>query len=110
MALEKEYLLVEELATSAGTIQPESIVSRTFLRENGLKAISFGFAPGQELSEHTASVAAILQIISGSATVTLGEDVYELESGAWAYMKPRLKHSIVAKTPVTMLLLMLEQQ
>lgn len=101
------YTLVEDLAGLIETIQPESIVSRTFYKDDRLKAILFGFDAGQELSEHTASQAAIIQIVQGEATVTLGEDQHELTAGAWLYMPPRLKHSIYAKTPLHMLLLML---
>lgn len=110
MEVNSEYVLVETLASLVEPAQNESIVSRTFVRAGGLKAIAFGFDVGQELSEHTASVPAIIQIVEGEATVTLGEDRHELAAGAWAYMPPRLKHSIWAKTPVKMLLLMLEKE
>lgn len=103
----KEYTVVENLATLIDAIQAESIVSRTFFRGDRVKAIMFGFDAGQELSEHTSSQTAIIQIIEGEATVTLGEDKYELKAGSWIQMQPRLKHSVYAKTQVTMLLLML---
>jgi hypothetical protein len=38
--------------------------------------------------------------------VTLGDDTHELTAGSWMQMPPRLKHSILAKTPLIMLLLM----
>lgn len=104
---DRDYTLVEDLADLIETIQPESIVSRTFYKDDRLKAILFGFDAGQELSEHTASQTAIIQIVQGEATVTLGEDRHELTAGAWLYMPPRLKHSIYAKTPLHMLLLMM---
>lgn len=103
----QEYLLVEDLVGLIDSIQPDSIVSRTFYKGDRLKAIVFGFDTGQELSEHTSSQLAIIQILQGEATVTLGGDSYELGSGSWIQMEPRLKHSIFAKTPVIMLLLML---
>ena len=109
MEANKEYVLIEDLKSLVEPAGNESIVSRTFVRANGHKAIAFGFDVGQELSEHTASVPAILQIVEGDATVTLGDDSFELGAGAWAYMPPLLKHSIWAKTPVKMLLLMLDK-
>lgn len=105
--MEQPYTLVEDLA-SLIAIQPESIVSRTFYRGERFKAILFGFDSGQELSEHTSSHAAIIQIAQGEATVTLGEDRHELRAGSWIHMLPRLKHSIHARTPLIMLLLMFE--
>ncbi len=104
------YTFFENIAASVEAVPTESIVSRTVSREGGVKAIVFGFAPGQELSEHTASVPAIIQILQGEADLTLGGDHYEVGPGAWARMDPNLPHSIVARTPVIMLLLMLDQK
>jgi quercetin dioxygenase-like cupin family protein len=102
------YTLIPQLAGLVDAIQTESIVSRTFFKDDQMKAILFGFDTGQELSEHTASQAAIIQIVQGEATVTLGDDTHELEAGAWVQMPPRLKHSITAKSPLLMLLLMFD--
>jgi quercetin dioxygenase-like cupin family protein len=101
-----DYTLIGDLAALVDAIQPESITSRTFYKDDTLKAILFGFDAGQELSEHTASVAAVIQIVQGEATVTLGDDQHELTAGAWVHMPPHLEHSITAKTPLLMLLLM----
>ena len=68
----------------------------------------FGFGQGEELSEHTASMPAILQFIQGEATVTLGDDKHEAKAGTWVHMPTGLRHSIQAKSPVVMLLLLLK--
>ncbi|NJL56923.1 MAG: cupin domain-containing protein [Blastochloris sp.] len=101
-----DYTMIPDLEGLIDAIQPESIVSRTFYKDNQMKAILFGFDTGQELSEHTSSQIAIIQIVKGEATVTLGDDTYQLVAGAWMHMPPRMKHSITAKTPLLMLLLM----
>jgi quercetin dioxygenase-like cupin family protein len=100
------YTLIQDLASLMNAPQPESIISRTFYRDDRLKAILFGFDAGQELSEHTSSQAAIIQVIRGEATVTLGDDRHELNAGSWLHMPPHLKHSVYAKTPLIMLLLL----
>ena len=105
--MERPYTFFEEISQAIDTIPTESIVSRTIYRDDHLKAIVFAFAPGQELSEHTASVPAIIQILDGECELTLGPDHYEVKAGAWARMPANLPHSIVARTPVKMLLLML---
>lgn len=102
-----EYALIPQLEGLIDSIQSDSIISKTFLNVGKHKAIMFGFDVGQELSEHTSSQAAIIQLVKGDATITLGDDKHELSAGAWMYMQPNLKHSIVAKTPLLMLLLML---
>jgi quercetin dioxygenase-like cupin family protein len=103
-----DYTLIPSLEGLVDDITPDSIISRTFYKGAGLKAILFGFDAGQELSEHTASQAAVIQIVRGEATVTLGNDQHELTAGAWLHMPPRLKHSVTAKTPLLMLLLMFD--
>lgn len=101
-----DYTLIETLSDQISSIQPESIISRTIYKDDHMKTILFGFDTGQELSEHTSSQRAIIQIIQGDATVTLEDDTHELTVGAWIQMPPHLKHSILAKTPLLMLLLL----
>lgn len=101
------YLLINDLIAHAGAIQPGSIVSRTFAKEGTLKGILFTFDAGQELSEHTAGVPAVIHMLQGEASVTLGGESHELVTGAWVHMPAHLKHSVHAKTPLIMLLLML---
>ena len=59
------------------------------------------------MSEHTSAFPAVLHFLSGRARLTLGGDETVAEAGAWVRMEPRLPHSVVAETPVVMLLLML---
>jgi quercetin dioxygenase-like cupin family protein len=84
------------------------ILSRTVFQDDRLKAVVFGFGQGQELSEHTASKPAMLFFVKGEATVGLGDDVQEAQAGTWVHMPAGLKHSIKAKTPVVMLLVLLK--
>ena len=89
-------------------IPPDSIISRTILATDQFKAVLFGFATGQELSEHTASQPAVLYFVQGEAELTLGADSQTAAAGTWVHMTPRLPHSIRAKTPMIMLLLLLK--
>lgn len=104
--MEQRFTLIQDLARLIDVPQPESIISRTFYKDARLRAVLFGFDAGQELSEHTSSQAAIIQIVRGEATVTVGDDRHELNAGSWLHMPAHLKHSVYAKTPLIMLLLM----
>jgi quercetin dioxygenase-like cupin family protein len=106
---EKAYFHIEDIAALVGEIPNDTIVSRTFHEDERLKAILFGFAPGQELSEHTASQPAILQFLEGEADLKLGEDEFAAAPGTWVRMPARLPHSIRARTQVTMLLLLYKE-
>lgn len=91
-------------------IPVDGILSRTLYHDERVKAVLFGFAADQELSAHAAPMPTILHLIQGEASLTLGEDVLDAHAGAWVYMPPQLQHSISAKTPVVMLLLMLKTE
>lgn len=98
----------DNVAELAGYIQPESILSRTVFKNEHAKAVLFAFDAGQALSEHQAAQPAIIQIISGEATVQIGDETHEAGPGALAYLEPRLKHSVVANTPLVLLLFLLQ--
>jgi quercetin dioxygenase-like cupin family protein len=86
----------------------KGILSRTLFNDDCLKVVIFGFAQGEELSEHTASMPAVLHFLQGEATLTLGDDRHDAKPGTWVHMPKGLRHSIQAKTPVVMLLLLLK--
>ncbi len=96
-----------DLAQTIETIPTDSIVSRTIFKDNQLKVIVFAFAPGQELSQHTASVPAMIQILEGECDLTVGDTSYPGKPGAWVHMDAYTPHSVLARTPVKMLLIML---
>lgn len=87
-------------------IPDNSIVSRTVYKDDRVKAVLFGFAAGQSLSEHKAVQSAILQIVSGEATITLAGETREAKAGVWIHMPPNLPHSVYAKTALALLLLL----
>ncbi len=84
------------------------ILSRTLYSDDRLKVVLFGFGQDEELSEHTASMPAVLHFLQGEATMTLGDDRHEVRPGAWVHMPTGMRHSIQARTPLVMLLLLLK--
>lgn len=101
------YTFLFDLAQEAAP-PDDGILSRTIFQDEQLKAVVFGFAAGQELSEHTAAKPALLCFIEGEATVGLGEDVRDARAGTWVHMPAGLTHSIRAVRPTVMLLLLLK--
>ena len=101
-----EFVFLQNVMEDEVEIPDDSILSRMLAQNDAIRLIRFDFAPGQELSEHTAAKHAVLHFFSGEATVTLGEDVKQITGNSWIYMKPHLPHSIEAKTRVVMLLMM----
>ena len=101
-----DYSFIADLGALIDDIPPDAIVSRTYHEDDRLKAILFAFAPGQELSEHTASQPAMLHFLQGEADLTLGEDEKSATGGTWVHMPAHLQHSVRARTEVLMLLLL----
>ena len=99
-----EVVYIENLENLVDEFPPDSILSRTVYQDKSTKTILFGFQPGQELSEHTAAVPAVLHFIEGEADLTLGEDSTTAREGTWIHLPPDLPHSVLAKTRVLMLL------
>src|SRR5215813_11598359 len=101
------YTHISDLAKE---VQPpeKGILSRTLFNDDRLKAVVFGFGQGEELSEHTASMPAILHFLQGAAKLTLGDDQVEATPGTWVHMPTGLRHSIQARIPVVMLLLLMK--
>ncbi len=108
-AAENPFFHVADLLAQLPEIPPDSIVSRTFYSDQSMKAILFGFAAGQELSEHTAARPAILHFLQGQARLTLGDYATSAGPGAWVHMPPNLPHSIYAETVVVMLLYLVSE-
>ena len=102
------YFTVENLLAQLSEIAPDSIISRTFYADEHVKVILFGFAAGQELSEHTASKPAMLHFLQGEARLTLGDKQMRAGPGSWVHMQPNLPHSVFAETPVVMLLYLVQ--
>ena len=101
-----DYTYINDLQGIMPQVAEDTIISRTFLDEKNVKGILFGFATGQELSEHTAARPAILHFLSGDAELTLGPDHSIAHPGTWVHMPANLPHSIKALTPVVMILLL----
>jgi quercetin dioxygenase-like cupin family protein len=99
------------IPTLAGEVEiPENgILSRTLFEDEHVKILVFGFAPGQELSAHTAPMSASIYIHSGEARLTLGPDNVDVQAGAFVHMPPQLPHGIFARTAVVMMLHMYKQ-
>lgn len=102
------YTYIANLTQALPDIPADSIISRALFTSEQVKAVIFGFAAGQELSEHTASQPAILHILQGEALLTLGDETMTACAGTWVHMDPHLRHSVLAKTPVVMLLLLVK--
>jgi quercetin dioxygenase-like cupin family protein len=80
------------------------IVSRTLLRTANSRTVLFGFAEGQELTEHTSTQSAVVQILTGECEFSLDGKLQVAKAGDLIYMPPNLPHAVKATQPFSMLL------
>ena len=83
---------------------PNGIVSRTLLRTANSHTVLFGFAEGQELTEHTSTQHALIQVLSGECEFSLAGKLRQLKAGNLLYMPPNLPHAVKATRQFSMLL------
>jgi len=101
------YYFNPDLA-AATSIPAKGILSQTLHNDDLVKVVLFAFAPGEELSAHTAPMPATLHFLEGSGTVTLSGATNAVAPGSFAYLPPNLAHAIVARTGMIMLLVMIK--
>lgn len=83
---------------------PNGIVSRTLLRTANCRVVLFGFAAGQELTEHTSTQQAVVQVLSGEGEFTLAGQTRTVRAGDLIYMPPNLPHAVSATQELSLLL------
>ena len=83
---------------------PNGIVSRTLLRTATARVVLFGFSEGQELTEHTSTQHALIQVLSGECEFSLGGKPHALKAGDFLHIPPNLPHAVKATSQFAMLL------
>jgi|ERR1035438_9086011 quercetin dioxygenase-like cupin family protein len=83
---------------------PNGIVSRTLLRTPLMRVVLFGFAEGQELTEHTSTQHALFQVLSGECELSLSGKPHNLKAGDFLHIPPNAPHAIKATKQFSMLL------
>lgn len=101
------YTLISDIAAEV-EVPADGTLSRVLYKDDRVRLVAFGFDTDQELTEHTAAVPALIQVVRGRFALTLGGDQVEIGPGAWVRMDPHLPHSLRALEPGVMLLTMLK--
>ena len=98
-----QALTLDELAA----YQPGSVVSRTLIDKKIGTLTLFAFDRGQGLSEHTAPYDACVQVLDGTAAITIAGEVHSVTAGQMIIMPANVPHSLKADVPFKMLLVMI---
>jgi len=106
--METPYTYIPDLLKSMSTLPEDSVLSRVIAKSERLDVTLFGFAAGQELTEHTTPYRALIQVLEGQAQISLGKDTVTAGTGAWINMPPNLPHSLKATGKFVMLLTLIK--
>ena len=87
--------------------QSGSVVSKTLIDKKIGTLTLFAFDAGQGLSEHTAPFDAVVQIVDGTAAITIDGTVHQVQAGEMIIMPANRPHSLKAEVPFKMLLVMI---
>jgi quercetin dioxygenase-like cupin family protein len=89
--------------------QTGSVVSRTLIDKSVGTVTVFAFDHGQGLSEHTAPFDALVQIIDGTADITIDGSLHTVKEGEMIIMPANRPHSLKANPQFKMLLTMIRK-
>jgi quercetin dioxygenase-like cupin family protein len=108
MTAEKESIIARALnLAELLAYQEGAVVSRTLVDKNVGTITVFAFAEGEGLSEHTAPYDAFVQIIDGTAEITIAGAVHIVHAGQFIIMPANQPHALKALKQYKMLLVMI---
>ena len=87
--------------------QDGSVVSRTLVKKPAGTVTAFAFDAGQGLSEHTAPYDALVQVLDGRATITVGGAAHDVPAGQMLLLPANVPHALQAPQRFKMLLVMI---
>jgi len=85
----------------------DSIVSKTILDKPTGTITLFSFDKGQKLSEHTSPYDAVVQVLEGQASLTIGGEIQQVPAGEIIVMPANVPHAVDAEERFKMLLTMI---
>ncbi|RLE12663.1 MAG: cupin [Actinobacteria bacterium] len=103
---EIESTILSDIAESLA-IPEDGVLSRVLFRDDDIRVVGFAFDTGQELTEHTAALPVIIQVLSGRFRFTAGDETSEIGSESWIHLEASAPHSLVALEPSRLLLTLL---
>lgn len=86
--------------------QDGAIVSRALVDAETATVTVFAVDEGQSISEHTAPHDAILQVLDGTATISIGDDEFEVAAGQALVIPADEPHAVDAPERFKMVLTM----
>ncbi len=103
---------VSEAVDLAGLVEygEGAVVSRTLIQAAVGTVTVFAFDQGQGLSEHSTPFDALVQVLDGSAEITIGGEMVTVSAGESLLMPADIPHALHAPQRYKMLLTMIREK
>jgi len=85
------------------------VVSRTLAAKPYVNITLFAFDRGEQISAHTSPGDAMVQVLDGSATITIDQETLTAEAGQVVVMPAHVPHAVLAQSRFKMLLTVVKQ-
>lgn len=85
------------------------VVSRTLAAKPHVNITLFAFDRGEEISAHTSPGDAMVQVLDGTARITIGADELNAKAGQVVVMPANVPHAVYAASRFKMLLTVVKQ-
>ncbi len=87
----------------------QGIASRVLVKTSGGNVTLFAFDAGQGLTEHTSPFEALVLMLDGVVTLTIGGAAVRATTGTITRMPANIPHAVEASEPSRLLLVMLRE-
>lgn len=85
-----------------------AVVSKTIIKNPSGNISLFAFDKGEGLSEHSAPFEALVQLLDGSAEITIGGTPFHLQTGESIILPANIPHALKASEKFKMILTMIK--
>jgi quercetin dioxygenase-like cupin family protein len=111
MSIPAQMIPPAEALSIRGLISPteQGIASRVLAKTSGGNVTLFAFDAGQGLTEHTSPFDALVMVLEGTLTLTIGGAPVRAVPGTIVRMPAGVPHALDAPEPARMMLLMLRE-
>ena len=99
----KIFLPAENIAYADG-----SVVSKMIIKKPTGNITLFAFDKGEGLAEHSSPHEALVQVLDGTAEITIGGTLYNVKSGQCIILPSNIPHALKANEKFKMMLTMIK--
>ncbi|EHI75469.1 Uncharacterized conserved protein, contains double-stranded beta-helix domain [Streptococcus criceti] len=91
-------------------IAEEQVLSKTLVQRQDLGMTLFSLDKGQEIGRHSSLGDAMVNVLSGTARITIAEEDFEVAAGQTIILPANIPHALFAKEAFQMLLIVVKPE